>query len=179
MESTLLAAPATMSLVALSKSVNSNSVLSVCHFWRRFATNRASQIVLLSRIARAHLRNGGDPSRFGSSSLRNSLKSGDLQPVRWEVRSVSGSAASFAAGGGGNDGLSGNGGGGGGDAAERRNRNLETRQRRLFITIGGRARSAGGLHRAAEAATGRPRIGEALEIIASPASLARKKKTTL
>ncbi|XP_031129342.1 copper-transporting ATPase PAA1, chloroplastic [Ipomoea triloba] len=117
MESTLLAAPATMSLVALSKSVNSNSVLSVCHFRRRFATNRASQIVLLSRIARAQLRSGGDPSRFGSVSLRNSLKSGDLQPVRREVRSVSGSAASFAAGGGGNDGLSGNGGGGGGGGA--------------------------------------------------------------
>nr|GMD41961.1 copper-transporting ATPase PAA1, chloroplastic [Ipomoea batatas] len=119
MESTLLAAPATMSLVALSKSVNSNSVLSVCHFWRRFATNRAT---------------------------------------------------SFAAGGGGNDGLSGNGGGGGGGAAEVIFHHHHQEWR---------ARSARGLHRAAEAATGRPRIGEALEIIASPASLARKKKTTL
>nr|GME13753.1 copper-transporting ATPase PAA1, chloroplastic [Ipomoea batatas] len=94
MESTLLAAPATMSLVALSKSVNSNSLLSVCHFRRRFATNRASQIVLLSRIARAQLRIGEDPSRFGSVSLRNSLKSGDLQPVRREGMTCGGCAAS-------------------------------------------------------------------------------------
>lgn len=112
MESTLLAAPATMSLVGLSKSLSSSSGPLVLSFRRRFSANRASQIVLLSRLAR-----GGDPSRFGSGSWGKSLKSGDLQPVRREVRSVSGSAASFAAGGGGNDGLSGNGGGGGGGGA--------------------------------------------------------------
>ncbi|CAH9118658.1 unnamed protein product [Cuscuta europaea] len=111
MESALLAAHSTMSLTTLSKSLKSNWMPLLCHSQLRLSTTPASHILLLSRLTRAG---------FGSGYSGKSLRSGDVRPVRWELRSVSSSAPSFSAGDGGNGGFIGNdsGGGGGGGAPE-------------------------------------------------------------
>lgn len=108
MESTLFATQSTMSLAAFSKSLKLNSLPLVSHSQFRFSATRASQIALLSRLARARLR---------LIYSERSLKSGDLNRARWYLRSISSSAesaASFAGGDGGNGGFSGNEGGDGG-----------------------------------------------------------------
>lgn len=117
MESSLLTSPAAISRLAASRTLNCNCSPLISQFHRRFST-RPTQFVLLSQLARLHLRavcNGEvrGLNRFGPVSLSRSLGAANLRPVRKDLRSVSGSAASFAAGGG-NDSSGGNGGGGGG-----------------------------------------------------------------
>ncbi|KAH0768312.1 hypothetical protein KY285_004183 [Solanum tuberosum] len=119
MESSLLTSPAAISRLAASRTINCNCSPLISQFHRHFST-RSTQFVLMSQLARFHLRavcNGEvrGPNRFGSVSLSRSLAAANIRPVRKDLRSVSGSAASFAASGGGNDNPGGNGGGGGGN----------------------------------------------------------------
>ncbi|KAJ8572524.1 hypothetical protein K7X08_009035 [Anisodus acutangulus] len=119
MESSLLTSPAAISRLASSRTLNNcNCSPLISQFHRHFST-RPTQLVLLSQLARLHLRavSNGEVrglNRFGPVSLSRSLVAANLRPIRKDLRSVSGSAASFAASGGGNDGSGGNGGGGGG-----------------------------------------------------------------
>uniref|UniRef100_A0A3Q7ER36 HMA domain-containing protein n=1 Tax=Solanum lycopersicum TaxID=4081 RepID=A0A3Q7ER36_SOLLC len=119
MESSLLTSPAAISRLAASRTVNCNCSPLISQFHRHFST-RSTQFVLMSQLARFHLRavcNGEvrGLNRFGSVSLSGSLAAANLRPVQKDLRSVSRSAASFAASGGGNDNPRGNGGGGGGN----------------------------------------------------------------
>ncbi|XP_016437598.1 copper-transporting ATPase PAA1, chloroplastic [Nicotiana tabacum] len=119
MESSLLTSPAAISRLGASTTLNCNCSPLVSQLHRHFST-RPTHFVLLSQLARLHLRavcNGEvrGLNRFGPVLLSKSLATANLRPVRKDLRSVSGSAASFAAGSGGNDGSGGNGGGGGGN----------------------------------------------------------------
>ncbi|KAL3538635.1 hypothetical protein ACH5RR_002001 [Cinchona calisaya] len=120
MESTLSAATNTMTLLSLTKTINSNSSSSrlISQLHRRFSTAaRAAELrhISLNRIIlNAPHRN---QNRFGSVYLPRSLAAVELYPAR---RNRLG-CASFASGGGGfggNDGGGGGGGGGGDSAAE-------------------------------------------------------------
>ncbi|KAK4378596.1 hypothetical protein RND71_000458 [Anisodus tanguticus] len=123
MESSLLTSPAAISRLASSRTLNNcNCSPLISQFHRHFST-RPTQLVLLSQLARLHLRavSNGEVrglNRFGPVSLSRSLVAANLRPIRKDLRSVSGSAASFAASGGGNDGSGGNGGGGGGGGGD-------------------------------------------------------------
>ncbi|CAN4110572.1 unnamed protein product [Withania somnifera] len=110
MESSLLTSPVTVSRLAASRTLNCNCTPLISQFHGHFST-RPTQLVLLSQLARLHLRAVcNEPlrglNRFGSVSL-----SGSLGAVRKDLRSV----ASFAVSGGGNGSYGGNGGGGGGN----------------------------------------------------------------
>ncbi|KAL0422379.1 UNVERIFIED_CONTAM: Copper-transporting ATPase PAA1, chloroplastic [Sesamum latifolium] len=111
MESTLLSAGAsTMTILSLSKSLNSHSAPLILYLHRRLSTSQPT------RLAHAQLRRCGDLSRTGPGSLVKGPAS--LCQRRDRLRFAARCAASFAAGGGGfgdNDG--GAGGGGGGDGA--------------------------------------------------------------
>ncbi|KAL3350259.1 hypothetical protein AABB24_022979 [Solanum stoloniferum] len=119
MESSLLTSPAAICRLAASRTVNCSCSPLISQFHRHFST-RSTQFVLMSQLARFHLRavcNGEvrGLNQFGSVSLSRSLAAANLRSVRKDLRSVSGSAASFADSGGGNDNPGGNGGGGGGN----------------------------------------------------------------
>lgn len=119
MESSLLTSPAAISRLGASRTLNCNCSPLISQLHRHFST-RPTHFVLLSQLARLHLRavcNGEVRrlNRFGPVLLSKSLAAANLRPVRKDLRRVSGSAASFAAGSGGNDGSGGNGGGGGGN----------------------------------------------------------------
>lgn len=110
MESSLLTSPAAISRLAASRTLNCNCTPLISQFHRHFST-RPTQFVLLSQLARLHLRAVcNEPvrglNRFGPVSVSRCLGA-----VRKDLRSV----ASFAASGGGNDNSGGNGGGGGGN----------------------------------------------------------------
>ncbi|KAF3657254.1 Copper-transporting ATPase PAA1, chloroplastic [Capsicum annuum] len=118
MESSLLTSPAAISRLAATRTLNCNCSPVISQFHRHFST-RPTQFLLLSQLARRHLRAVCNSeirglNRFGPVLISRSLGAASLRPVRKDLRSVSSSAASFAANGGGNDGSGGNGGGGGG-----------------------------------------------------------------
>ncbi|CAK9163122.1 unnamed protein product [Ilex paraguariensis] len=130
MESTLSATTTTMSLLAITKTLNPNSSTFVSQLHRRFSTNRSSNCLrtqLETLQFRRLLRNSNSlfqchgSNKFGSisSSTLRSLGGVDLRPMKSRLECVSSSAASFASGGGGIDGSGsdGNGGGGGGGGA--------------------------------------------------------------
>ncbi|KAL8060989.1 hypothetical protein ABFS82_02G059800 [Erythranthe guttata] len=109
MESTLLSVGAsTMSIAALSRSLNSHSTPIIAHLHRRFSTTLPSQIALLQLSRRVELR------RFGPGHLVRGHDSVDLRRNRLQF-----SVRSASSGGGGFDGIDGGagGGGGGGDGA--------------------------------------------------------------
>ncbi|KAK6156817.1 hypothetical protein DH2020_011065 [Rehmannia glutinosa] len=111
MESTLLSVGAsTMSILSISKSLNSHSTPLIAHLHRRFSTARPCQLALLN------LSRCVESSKFGPGSLVRGLVSLDMHRNRLQFAARS--AASFSAGGGGFGGIDGGaGGGGGGDGA--------------------------------------------------------------
>ncbi|XP_022895540.1 copper-transporting ATPase PAA1, chloroplastic [Olea europaea var. sylvestris] len=114
MESTLLSVSSTMSILSLSKSLNSHSTTLFTNFYRCFCTTRPSALARL-KLRRCLL--DRDFNRLGSCSLVRGLDSVDL--CRSRLQCIGSSAASFASDGGGFGGIHGNGGGrgGGGDGA--------------------------------------------------------------
>ncbi|KAL6494572.1 hypothetical protein OROGR_031372 [Orobanche gracilis] len=109
MESTMLSvgASTTMSILSVSKPLDSSSFPIVVQLHRRLSTGRQCQLshLNLSRLV--------EPSRFCPGSLVRGLVSPDLPRNRLQF--VVRSAASFSAGAGGSGGIDGGAGGGGGD----------------------------------------------------------------
>lgn len=103
-----------MSILSLSKSLNSHSTTLFTNFYRCFCTTRPSALARL-KLRRCLL--DRDFNRLGSCSLVRGLDSVDL--CRSRLQCIGSSAASFASDGGGFGGIHGNGGGrgGGGDGA--------------------------------------------------------------
>ncbi|GER30059.1 copper-transporting atpase paa1 [Striga asiatica] len=110
MESTLLSvgASTTMSILSLSKSLNSHSTPIIVQL-RRLSTARPSQLAYLS------LTRGAQSSRLGPRPLARGLFSPDFPRSRLQFAARA--AASYSAGGGGFGGIDGGGSGGGGDGA--------------------------------------------------------------
>ncbi|KAK4476895.1 hypothetical protein RD792_016059 [Penstemon davidsonii] len=107
MESTLLSvSSSTMSILSLSKSINSHSTPLIAHLQRRFSTTRPSQLAHLQLSQCIEL------SRSVQSSLVRGR--GPLDLRRSRLLFVANYAALSASGGGGLGGIYGNGGGGGG-----------------------------------------------------------------
>ncbi|KAL3814412.1 hypothetical protein ACJIZ3_015680 [Penstemon smallii] len=105
MESTLLSvSSSTMSILSLSKSINSHSTPLIAHLQRRFSTTRPSQLAHLQLSQCIEL----------SRSVQSSLVRGPSDLRRSRILFVANYAASSTSGGGGFGGIYGNGGGGGG-----------------------------------------------------------------
>ncbi|KAG8368677.1 hypothetical protein BUALT_Bualt15G0070600 [Buddleja alternifolia] len=112
MESTLLSASnSAMSILAISKSLNSNSTPLIAQLHRRFSTIRSSQ------LAHLQLSRCSELVRFGHNYLVRGVGS-TVDRRREGLQFAASYAAQFASGGGGFGGIDGNaGGGGGGDGA--------------------------------------------------------------